>query len=46
MNEGEAFLGLKAENSQAQNFLLFEKREKKSNQWTLNTQCVKNRAPF
>ena len=30
-NREEAFLRLRAENSQAKNFLLFEEKEKKSN---------------
>ena len=42
----EAFLRLRAENSQAKASCFFGEEKKRSNQWTLNTQCVKNKAPF
>ena len=42
----EAFLRLRAENSQAKNYLLFGEKEKRSDQWTLNILYIKNRAPF
>jgi len=37
----EAFLRLRAENSQAKGCLPFREKEKRSNQWTLSTKCVK-----
>jgi len=41
----EIFLRLRAENSQAKKAsYFFREKKKRSNQWTLNTLCVKNKA--